>query len=89
VNEIYSALILDDVDRPEMLEDDDELIEAEDLDGYDTSGERGDGIPVTADEEHLLARLMGKGARENGAAAEGDELLDDELYPSSPDDEED
>lgn len=34
-------------------------------------------IHPPADEDHMLARMVGLGGRENGAGAEGDELLDD------------
>lgn len=81
------ALDLDDLDRPGEPDedlDDEALIETEDMEaGWDAAVDTGESIPVTADEEHLLLRMTGKGVRENGAQAEGDELLDDDLCPSS------
>lgn len=87
VAQTFSALILDDQDRPGAPDDeldDEALIEPEDLDaGWESAADSTESIPVTADEEHLLKRMLGKGVRENGARAEGDDLLDDDLYPSS------
>ena len=62
---MWTALLLDDVERPSTLDEDEDFL-----------GDH-ESMRPPEDEDHMLARMVGHGGREDGARVEGEELLDD------------
>jgi hypothetical protein len=75
------TLMLDDEERAAPadaeLDEHEDVTEPEDFDADEWGTHDAGSGPSPSDEEHILARMVGHGRRENGERAEGDDLLDD------------